>query len=88
MYQRYKDKFGDFPTSDTDVSRDQLSALAQVIAAGATPFADFSIFGPYGQRLLKRQTFMSFQLNVASGEWTRHEQPGPADFHSWCKIWK
>lgn len=88
MYQRYKDKFGDFPTSDTDVSRDQLSALAQVIAAGATPFADFSIFGPYGQRLLRRQTFMAFQLNVASGEWTRREQPGPADFHSWYKIWK
>lgn len=31
---------------------------------------------------------MAFQLNVASGERTRREQPGPADFHSWYKIWK
>ena len=87
-YEAYKRKYGDFPTPDTDVSKDQLSALAQVLAAGACPFADFSLFGPFGQRLLRRQTYMAFQLNAATGEWSRKEQPGPADFHSWYKIWK
>lgn len=87
-YEAYKRKYGDFPTPDTDVSKDQLSALSQVIAAGATPYADFSLFGPFGQRLLRRQTYMAFQLNAATGEWSRKEQPGPADFHSWYKTWK
>eukprot|EP00435_Cladocopium_sp_Y103_P070661 s1426_g35.t1 len=87
-YDRYKQKYGDFPTPDSDVSKDQLSALAQVISAGAVPFADFSLFGPFGQRLLRRQTYTTFQLNAATGEWSRKEQPGPPDFHSWYRIWK
>eukprot|EP00435_Cladocopium_sp_Y103_P048501 s1115_g14.t1 len=87
-YERYKQKYGDFPTPDSDVSKDQLSALAQVIAAGAVPYADFSLFGPFGQRLLRRQTHTAFQLNAATGEWSRKEQPGPADFHTWYRIWK
>eukprot|EP00435_Cladocopium_sp_Y103_P017556 s2656_g4.t1 len=88
MYERYKTRFGDFPTSEADVSKDQLSALSQVLAASAVPFADFSVFGPHGQRLLRRQTFMAYQLNVSTGEWSRKEQPGPADFHSWYRCWK
>lgn len=88
-YEAYKRKFGDFQTPDTDGSKDQLSALSQVIAAGAAPYADFSLlFGLFGQRLLRRQTYMAFQLNAATGEWSRKEQPGPADFHSCYKTWK
>lgn len=64
MYDQYKNRFGAFPTSDTDISLDQFSALAQVIRAGAAPFADFSLFGPYGQRLLRRQTFTAYHFKV------------------------
>ena len=32
MYERYRSKFGDFPSTETDVSKDQLSAIAQVLA--------------------------------------------------------
>ena len=88
MYDQYKAKFGDFPSPDADISPDQLAALAQVIRAGATPFADFSIFGPYGQRLLRRQTFTSYQLSTATGEWQKREQPGPADYHAWHQCYK
>lgn len=88
MYDQYRTKFGDFPSPDADISPDQLSALAQVIRAGAAPFADFSIFGPYGQRLLRRQTFTSYQLSTATGEWQKREQPGPADYHAWHQCYK
>ncbi|CAK9055704.1 Uncharacterized protein SCF082_LOCUS30083 [Durusdinium trenchii] len=88
MYDRYKNRFGDFPSTDADVSRDQLAALSQVIASGSVPFADFSIFGPHGQRLLRRQTFQSYTLNVSTGEWGRKEQPGPASFYDWYKAWR
>ena len=88
MYERYRQRFGDFPSTDADVSRDQLAALNQVIASGSVPFADFSIFGPHGQRLLRRQTFQSYTLNVSTGEWGRKEQPGPASFYDWYKAWR
>lgn len=88
MYERYRSKFGDFPSTEADVSKDQLSAIAQVLAAKAPPYADFSVFGPHGLRMLRRQTFMSYQLNVSTGEWTRKELPGPSDFHSWYRCWK
>ena len=88
MYERYRNRFGDFPSVDADVSRDQLAALSQVLAATAVPYADFSIFGPHGQRLLRRQTFQSYTLNVSTGEWARKEQPGPSSFYDWYKAWR
>ena len=87
-YDGYKNRYGDYPTPESDVSLDQLSALRQVIATGTVPFADFSIFGPYGTRRLRRQTFMAYHLNVATGEWSKKELPGPSDFHTWYQDWK
>ena len=87
-YDSYKARFGDYPTPESDVSIDQLSALRQVISTGAVPFADFSIFGPFGTRRLRRQTFMGYHLNAATGEWSKKELPGPSDFHTWYQDWK
>ena len=84
MYERYRVRFGDFPSVDADVSRDQLAALSQVLAATAVPYADFSIFGPHGQRLLRQ----SYTLNVSTGEWARKEQPVPSSFYEWYKAWR
>ena len=71
MYTSYKRRFGDLPSAESDVSKNQLSALAQILAAKAIPFADLSIFCPHGQRLLRRQTFLAHELNVSAGAWTR-----------------
>ena len=88
MYEAYRNKYGDFPGSSCDPSADQLAALSQVIAAGAVPFACFTIFGPHGQRLLRRMTFIGFHLNIATGEWSRREQAGPGSYHEWYKCWR
>eukprot|EP00435_Cladocopium_sp_Y103_P031144 s2849_g7.t2 len=88
LYEGYRGRFGDFPGSENDPSPDQLAALRQVIAAGALPFACFTLFGPHGQRLLRRQTFTGYQLNVATGEWAKREQPGPSSYHEWHKCWR
>lgn len=88
MYNQYRAKFGDHPSADTDVSRDQLAAIRQVVAVGACPYADFSIWGPFGQRLLRKQSFQAFHLNPVTGDWQRREQPGPASFHQWYQSWK
>eukprot|EP00435_Cladocopium_sp_Y103_P023871 s672_g5.t2 len=88
MYQSYRDRFGDFPNSDCDPSADQVAALRQVLAAGAVPFSCFTVFGPFGQRLLRKQTFTGFQLCVATGEWSKKELPGPSSYHSWYQSWR
>ena len=88
MYEDYRTKFGDHPGSDSDPSSDQLAALKQVLASGAVPFACFTTWGPHGQRLLRKQTFTGYQLNVASGEWSKKEQPGPSSFHAWYRCWR
>eukprot|EP00439_Symbiodinium_sp_Y106_P037384 s2320_g4.t1 len=36
----------------------------------------------------RKQTFTAYQLNVATGEWTKQEQPGPASYHAWVEAWK
>ena len=88
LYQNYKDRFGDFPGADSDPSPDQLAALRQVLSTGSLPFACFTIFGPHGQRLLGKQFFTGYQLNVATGEWSKREQPGPSDYHHWHRAWR
>ena len=88
MYDAYRTRFGDFPTDDADVSRDQLAAVRQVVQANTCPYADFSVWGPYGQRLLRKQTYMAYHLNPTTGDWIRREQPGPDSFHSWYRAWK
>ncbi|CAE7734064.1 SMYD2, partial [Symbiodinium necroappetens] len=88
LYADYKAKFGDHPSVEADPSADQLASLKQVVAAGSVPYADFSLFGPHGLRLLRKQTFTSYTLNVATGEWSKKEQPGPSSYHSWVEAKK
>ena len=88
LYADYKAKYGDFPSPEADPSADQLASIKQVVASGSAPYADFSLFGPHGLRLLRKQTFTSYQLNAAMGEWTKREQPGPASYHNWMEAWK
>ena len=88
MYRDYSAKFGDQPGPDYDPTPDQIAALAQVSQAGAVPYADFSIFGPFRHRRLRKQAFTSYTLNAATGEWSKKEQPGPPGFHDWYQTWK
>ena len=45
MFRRYRDTRGAPPSPDIEPSEDQLSAIAQVVEAGFTPYADFGLFG-------------------------------------------
>eukprot|EP00438_Fugacium_kawagutii_P029318 Skav216040 [mRNA] locus=scaffold2930:33502:34827:+ [translate_table: standard] len=87
MYEAYRTKFGDVPSPEAEPTADQLSAARQLIASGATPYFDFSVFGPHGLRLLRKLTFSSFSLN-SMGEWARRELPGPPDFEAWFAIFR
>eukprot|EP00971_Amphidinium_carterae_P169353 3355578-Amphidinium_carterae.1 len=53
LYAAYAAKRGGYPHQDHDPSVDQISAYHQGIQDGSLPYADFSIFGPHGDRLTK-----------------------------------
>ena len=48
LYSKYKDERGAEPAEDVDPTREQISALSQVVGADMAPYVDFSIWGPNG----------------------------------------
>eukprot|EP00971_Amphidinium_carterae_P334725 6470165-Amphidinium_carterae.1 len=82
LYVSYERKRGGLPHEDCDPSVDQISAYHQAMGDGTLPYADFSVFGPHGDRLAKKLKFASYSFSP-DGTWTRTELPGPPDFQSW-----
>ena len=87
MYAAYEADRGAPPSQDVEPSADQLAALHQLLAAGAAPYVCFSLFGPYGHRLLRKLTFVEHCYLPASGSWKRQELAGPPDYEAWLRCW-
>ena len=78
---------GAYPAEDAEPTSDQLSAVRQVVAADAPPYADFAIFGPHGKRLLRKLMFTAWE-QMPNGQWHKKELPGPPNLDSWWTSWK
>ena len=78
---------GEEPMKSEDVTDDQLSVLAAVIKVGITPYADFGVWKPFGQRAAKSLKFTSHFLDH-SGSWRTKEVPGPDSFATWEACWR
>ena len=63
LYQTYKD-------ADSDPSPDQRRPEA------GDQDRRSCLLQPHAQRLLRKQTFTGYQLSVATGKWSKREQPG------------
>ena len=53
-YLNYKRVFGSFPEPKRELTQEQLTALDALLKTKSTPFADFSIWAPYGHRVLRK----------------------------------
>jgi len=62
--------------------------VSQLLTGGSAPYVDFSLFGPYGRRALKKVALTAFTYQVETGTWRRVEMPGPPDFDAWWKNWQ
>jgi len=67
MFLHFSRTYGGLPAQDHEPTSDQLSALAQVVGYGCPPYADFSLFGPFGNCMLRRIMFTSFKYNPGAG---------------------
>ena len=54
FYQAYKTTFSASSSASEGIHRHQLSAMLFRLKSGVPPFADFSVFGPYGSRVNRR----------------------------------
>ena len=72
---------------DEEISRDQLTALDSRVLQGSAPYADFSVWRPYGARFERTMKFVAFVVG-ATGEWVRKEIAGPQNHTEWLKSWR
>jgi len=88
LFNDYQTARGAPPHPSVEPTEDQISGMSRLINGGAVPYADFSVFGTHGARLVRKLMFTSFVFNVVTGTWHKAEQPGPPDFDTWWKSWK
>ena len=87
LRSRFRSLEGEDPMKAEDVTDDQLSVLAAITKAGVTPYADFGVWKPFGQRAAKNLKFTSHFLDH-TGAWRCKEIPGPDSFASWEACWR
>ena len=87
MHQRYVTVMGEPPTPDVAATEEQLSAIGHILDAGRCPYADFSLFGPHGTRLLRRLKLRGLSLDGA-GQFKSVEMFGPSDHGLWDACWE
>lgn len=85
--RNFRLKEGDNPLEQEEVTDAQLSALVQVVRAGGVPYADFGVWGPYGNRLAKAQRFSEHFMD-SDGKMKLREMRGPGDLAAWEKAWR
>ena len=87
MYESYVKKRGSLPHPDSECTELQIAAMKLVLSSGRSPAADFAVFGPHGNRLLRKQHFMAHFIDAA-GRYSKRELPGPPDFNTWWACYK
>ena len=84
---KYVNQTGGLPLEQEEPTVEQLSALTKKIQMGATPYADFSVFLPFGRKALRSYKYRSY-IAQPDGSYLMREVPGPASFQQWITSYK
>ena len=87
MYRDYKAKRGAHPKSEGEPTEEQVSAVAQVVENGIVLYADMTIIGKHGARMLAKLLYVAFSA-LTDGKWQRRELPVPPSYSAWCASWR
>ena len=83
-YGRYETVFGtgERPAKDCEPTAAQLPGLIHLVSSGQPPYTDFSVFGLFGHRMMKR--IKLFRYNIGGdGTLRTVELYGPNDLGTW-----
>lgn len=86
MRRRFLAIYGDPPLHHAEVTDAQLTGLMFKITSGASPYADFGVWGPYGARIERRMKFTS-HVTTPDGTWRTVELPGADCLDTWRECW-
>ena len=76
------------PTHKAEPTAEQLAALrGKIVKRGEAPYADFSIFTPYGRRVQRQMRTRSYVFQP-DGSFKTTEIPGPSSFQAWTACWR
>ena len=87
MFAEYEKARGAEPAEGIEPTVEQVSAVAQVLAADRVPYGDFAILGPNGRRLLNKLMYSAWTF-LPNGRWLRQELPGPPSFDLWWSSYR
>ena len=87
-YARYESVFGagERPAKDCEPTAEQLTGLRHLCDQGSPPYADFSIFGPFGHRMMKRIKLSGFSIE-RDGSLRTVELYGPNNLGAWLQSY-
>lgn len=86
MRRRFLAIYGDPPLHHAEVTDAQLTGLLFKVTSGASPYADFGVWGPYGARIERRMKFTS-HVTTPDGTWRTIELPGADCLDTWRECW-
>jgi hypothetical protein len=81
-YAKYRSIFGIWPPRDEMITDEQLSCLFHAIQSGALPWADFTVFGPHGHRIMLKLRMSGLVLQH-DGTFATQEFKGPPSLEMW-----
>ena len=86
--QRYIAVMGAPPQEEEEPTDAQLAALHHRVAVQKQPpYVDFSVWLPFGRRVLKNQKFRAF-MPIGDGSFVMKELPGPQNLQQWLVSWR
>ena len=78
---------GEEPTEEEEATADQMASLEARARSGATPYADFGVWRPHGQRMERALKFVVHHLQT-DGTTKPSEINGPDSYSQWIKSWR
>ena len=88
-YLRYAAVFGsnEKPPKETERTVEQVSAIRHLLRQNCPPYCDFSIFGPYGHRLVKKIKLSGLMI-TKEGTLSTIELHGPPSITMWQQSYQ
>jgi hypothetical protein len=86
MYARYIRIMDEKPGEDIAVTIEQLTAMRHVLDSGRAPYADFSVWGPHGVRIQKRNAPSGAAMDT-KGIMHDIEMYGPPTLEAWLQSY-
>ena len=88
-YMLYATVYGgnERPPKKSEPSVEQVSVLKHLIDGGSTPYVDFSVWGPYMHRLVKKIKLSGYSLG-RDGKLQLVELAGPSNYDMWLSSFQ